>query len=64
MVKHTQTIRRLLPAKCLSVFDQLVGLALKGLKTVCLEEGDIFNVFSELEESRVTLIDSLVGKLE
>ena len=31
MVKHTQTNRRLLPANCLSVFDQFVGLALKGL---------------------------------
>ena len=31
MVKHTQTIRQLLPANCLSVFDQLIGLALKGL---------------------------------
>ena len=31
MVKHTQTIRRLLPPNCLSVFDHLVGLALKGL---------------------------------
>ena len=31
MVKHTQTIRRLLPTNCLSVFDHFVGLALKGL---------------------------------
>ena len=31
MVKHTQTIRRLFPMKCLSVFDHFVGLALKGL---------------------------------
>ena len=30
MVKHTQTIRRLLPTNCLSVFGHLVGLALKG----------------------------------
>ena len=30
-VKHTQTIRRLLPTNCLSVFDHFVGLALKGL---------------------------------
>ena len=28
---NTQTIRRLLPANCLSVFDPFVGLALKGL---------------------------------
>ena len=32
MVKHTQTIRRLLPTNCLSVFDYFVGLALEGLK--------------------------------
>ena len=31
MVKNTQTIRRLLPANYLSVFDHFVGLALKGL---------------------------------
>ena len=31
MVKHTQTIRRLLPTNCLSVFDYFMGLALKGL---------------------------------
>ena len=31
MVKHTQTIRRQQPTNCLSVFDQFVGLALKGL---------------------------------
>ena len=32
MIKHTQTIRRLLPTNCLSVFDHFAGLALKGLK--------------------------------
>ena len=32
--KHSQTISRLLPANCLSVFDHFVGLALKGLITV------------------------------
>ena len=31
MVKHAQTIRRLLPTNCLSVFDHFVGLGLKGL---------------------------------
>ena len=31
MVKRTQTIRRLLPTKCLSVFDHFMGLAFKGL---------------------------------
>ena len=29
MVKHNQTIRRLLPTNRLSVFDHFVGLALK-----------------------------------
>ena len=32
MVKHTQTIRRLLPTICLSVFDHFMGLALKKVK--------------------------------
>ena len=31
MVKHTQTIYRLLQTSCLSVFDHFVGLAIKGL---------------------------------
>ena len=31
MAKHSQTIRRLLPTNCLSVFDHFVGLALKWL---------------------------------
>ena len=30
MVKHTQTIRRLLVVNCLSVFDHFVGMAFKG----------------------------------
>ena len=34
MVKHTQTIRRIFPTNCLSVFDHFVGLALKGLSTL------------------------------
>ena len=32
MVKHTETIRRLLLTNCLSVFGHFVGLVLKGLK--------------------------------
>ena len=31
MIKHTQTIRRMLPTNCLRVFDHFVGSALKGL---------------------------------
>ena len=34
MLKHTQTIRRLLLTNCLYVFDHFVGLALKWLKDV------------------------------
>ena len=35
MVKHTQTIRRLLlPTNCLSVFDHIVGLMIKGLTSL------------------------------
>ena len=33
MVKHTQTMCRLLLTNCLSVFDHFVGLVLKGLKS-------------------------------
>ena len=32
MVKHTQTIFRLLPSNCLGLFDHFVGLALRELK--------------------------------
>ena len=31
MVKHTQTVRRLLPTYYLCMFDHFVGLALKGI---------------------------------
>ena len=34
MVKLTQRIRQLLPTNCLSVFENFVGLDLKGLITV------------------------------
>ena len=37
MVKQIQTIRRLLPTNCLSVFDHFAGLALKGLTFYVLE---------------------------
>ena len=32
MLKHTRTIRWQMPTNCLSVFDNFVGLELKGLK--------------------------------
>ena len=37
MVKHTQTIHRLLPTNCLNVFNHFVGLALKGLNDITVE---------------------------
>ena len=33
MVKHTPTIRGLLPTNCLSEYDHFVGLQLKGVKS-------------------------------
>ena len=36
VVKHTQTIRWLLPTNCWSGFDHFVGLALKGLIRVLI----------------------------
>ena len=38
MVKHTQTIRRLWPTNCLSIFDHFAGLVLKGLTLLTLAE--------------------------
>ena len=38
MAKHTQTIRRLWPTNCLSVFDHFAGLVLKGLTLLTLAE--------------------------
>ena len=32
MIKHTQTIRWQQPTNCLNVFDDFVGLTVKGLK--------------------------------
>ena len=36
MVKHTQTIRQLLPTNCLSAFNHFVGLEIKGLIWNCI----------------------------
>ena len=41
MVKHTQTICRLLRTNCLNVFDHFVDLALKGLRLTNLCSADI-----------------------
>ena len=37
MVKHSQTIRRLLPTNYLSVFDHFVSLALKEVSLILLQ---------------------------
>ena len=52
MVKYTQTIRRLLPTNCLSVFDHYVELAVKGLNMVFT----IFMVFCLLKPALATLV--------
>ena len=44
MAKHTQTIRRLLPTTCLSVFDQFVELALKGLNELTKYRNFLWNL--------------------
>ena len=36
MIKHIQTIRRLLPTNCLTVFDHFVGLPLKWLMLILM----------------------------
>ena len=51
MVKHTQTIRQLLPTNCLSVYDHFVGLALKGLTSNSLNN-KIFQYTRAQVESR------------
>ena len=48
MVKHTQTILRLLSTNCLSVFDHFVGLAFKGLM-MKIDEGFLRTNFDGLE---------------
>ena len=56
MVKHTQTIRWLLPTNRLSVFDHSVGLALKGLRE--RERVNVFNIFREI--SVIVSIQNLI----
>ena len=53
MIKNTQTIRRLLPKNCLSVFDHFVGLALKELTlrlcvAECAERTDVVTIVHNL----------------
>ena len=51
MVKHTQTIRRLLPTNCLSVFDHFVGSGLKGLRKKIIKINTIISGVSWVAES-------------
>ena len=55
MVKHTQTIRRLLPTNCLSVFDHFLGLALKGLRNVnfCVDLGKCTRGLSKIKDKKI-----------
>ena len=56
MVKHTQTIRRLVPTNCLNVFHHFVGLALKGLNEIKgLSSNFSFNI-KRIKESLLTSI--------
>ena len=56
MVKHTQTIRRLLLTNCLSVFDHFVVLTLKGLNCLSSTELDFFlAVFVDLGRNLVRI---------
>ena len=50
MFKHTQTIRRLLPMNCLSVFDHFVGLGIKRLNTIAISfpTFDWFSIFFQV----------------
>ena len=48
MVKHTQTIRRLLLTNCLDGFDHFVGLPFKGLKLYMLLERCIEDSVNDL----------------
>ena len=51
MVKHTQTIRRLLKTNCLGVFDYFVGLALKGLKILLKKDTIPERIFPWINET-------------
>ena len=46
--QHTQTIRRILPKNCLSVFEHFVGLAPKGLIYKALPKKNSCSFIKEL----------------
>ena len=48
MAKHTQTIRRLLPTNCLSAFEHLVELLLKGLRLIFRWDHDLGSLFEAI----------------
>ena len=55
MVKHTQTIRRLLQTNFLSVFDHFVGSALKGLMNYKKQLNDTIHR-NENHRTKITFI--------
>ena len=65
MVKHTQTIRWLLPTNCLILFDHFVGLVLKGLTNAFLKVHKITLImvlwFIILVNSFVVVVFATIG---
>ena len=62
VVKHTQTIRRLLPPdspNCLSVFDHFAGLAFKGLNASLLPSNYPFS--RTMYKATVNSVKSSIG---
>ena len=57
MVKHTQTIRRKQATNCFSVFDHLMGLALKRVSWVAVENNNEKNKVASRDDVRVFLIN-------
>ena len=70
MVKHTQTIRRLEPTNCLSVFDHYDGLTLKGLsffftqsfyKAFCINQTDIYLL--KVNKGKIGIVCGICSKI-
>ena len=47
IVKHTKTVRRLLPTTCLIVFNHFVELALKGTLMQVWKSANIFSSYEK-----------------
>ena len=65
MVKHTQTIRRRKPTNCLSVFDHITGLMIRGStgriwRNQKLEYGQSFKSFSLI--NKTCLLNQIITK--